>query len=660
MPAGSPRQVLWLRPDAVGDNLIALPMLPHVARRYPGARITVVCQEVVAPLYEACPHVSAVVAFRRGPALADEAYRAALFARVAAAGADLCLHSVHSREPLGDLLAHASGAGEVVGFGGDTTNMTAEEHARLDRVYTRLLPPEPHDRPEVDRHVAFLRALGCEVAGLEPALWLPPSAEAEADATLARLGLRAGEAIAVFPGTTAATRRYPRLGEALRPLAAEGIPLVVLGTEAERPLGDAVLREAGGRGVNLSEGQPILSTAALMRRTRLAVGVESGLAQLAAAAGVPHVVAQGGAFFGRFLLTGPLTSVAALPLDCYGCAQACRHPRHHCLTDLDPAVVTAAIRAALGGPSARPRLHVQGWFSGSAHPERGPAAGGPESREPRLDLSRALALSARAELHTEEPAGAPGAATPGGKTVARTTVFCAVWHKDPQRVERLRGHQASLDAQLAPVERIYVFDGNDTPPDWLKGKVVVSREPLGLYEAWNVALPLVRTEFVMNLNLDDRLNPEAVDLYEHALDAGADLVGGDWRICFTQEEADTPEPCAPADALPMVTEWPPRPGRKARLGSGTRTPGTFGPACAWRTALHGQIARYPWQFGDRTPIRVIADAVWWMLLEKTGKKLRRMPIIVGRYLSDPVNQAEFRSPADAEHEKLARGGIELV
>ncbi|MFT3916970.1 MAG: hypothetical protein QM704_23670 [Anaeromyxobacteraceae bacterium] len=640
MPEGTPRHVLWLRPDAVGDNLIALPMLPHVARRYPGARVTVVCQEVVAPVYEACPHVSAVVAFRRGPALADEAYRAALLARVAAAGADLCLHAVHSREPLGDLLAHASGAAEVIGFGGDTTNMTAEEHARLDRVYTRLLPPAPPDRPEVDRHAAFLRALGCEVDRLEPTLWLPPAAEAEADAILARLGLRAGEAIAVFPGTTAASRRYPRLGEALRPLAAEGVPLLALGTGDERPLGDAVLRDAGGRGVNLCEGQPILLTAALMRRARLAVGVESGLAQLAAAVGVPHVVAQGGAFFGRFLLTSPLTSVAALPLDCYGCAQACPHPRHHCLEDLEPAVVTAAVRAALAGPSARPRLHVQ-------------------ARHPRLDLSRAQALSPRVALSTH-PAGAPGAAAPGGKTVARTTVFCAVWHQDPKRLERLRGHQACLDAQLVPVERVYVFDGNDTPPDWLKGKVVVSREPLGLYEAWNVALPLVRTEFVMNLNLDDRLNPEAVDLYQHALDAGADLVGGDWRICFTQEEADTPEPCAPADALPMVTEWPPRPGRKARLGSGTRTPGTFGPACAWRTALHGQIARYPWQFGDRTPIRVIADAVWWMLLEKTGKKLRRMPIIVGRYLSDPVNQAEFRSPADAEHEKLARGGIELV
>jgi len=645
----APTHILWLRPDAVGDNLIALPMLPHLARRFPGARITVVCQEVVAPIYEACPHVSAVVAFRRGPAISDEAARQALLARVAALGADLCLHAVHSREALGDLLAHASGAAEVVGFGGDLTNMTREEHVVLDRVYTRLLPPEPAERPEVDRHVAFLRALGCDVNRLDPTLWIPPAAEAEADAELARLGLAPGAAIAVFPGTTAATRLYPRLGEALRPLAAEGIPLLVLGTEAERPLGDELLRQAGGQGWNLCQGQPLLLTAALLRRTRLAVGVESGLAQLAAAAGVPHVVAQGGAFFGRFLLTSPLTSVAALPLDCYGCAQACRFPRHHCLADLDPAVVAGAVRAALAGPSPRPRLHVQATRPAS------PAG-------PTLDLSRARALAPRVELIPHPaPAGPAPAAVSGGTPVApRTTVFCAVWHKDPKRLERLRGHQASLDGLIAPVERVYVFDGNDTPPDWLTGKVVVSREPLGLYEAWNVALPLVRTPYVMNLNLDDRLNPEAVDLYEHALDAGADLVGGDWRVCFSQEDVDTPEPCMPAETLPMITEWPPKPGKRARLGSGTRSPGTFGPACCWRTALHGQFARYPWQFEDRTPIRVIADAVWWMLLEKTGKKIRRMPILVGRYLSDPGSQAEFRNPADVEHQKLAQGGIALI
>jgi tetratricopeptide (TPR) repeat protein len=269
------------------------------------------------------------------------------------------------------------------------------------------------------------------------------------------------------------------------------------------------------------------------------------------------------------------------------------------------------------------------------------------------DRTRGALTAGSAHEHVERAPATPISS-------ARTTVICAVWHKDAKRIERLRGHQACLDAQVAPVSRVYVFDGGDAPPDWVKGKVVVSREPLGLYEAWNVALPFVRTPYLMNLNLDDRLNPDAVQLYERALDGGADLVGGDWRICFTQEEADAVESCAPSASVPFHPEWPPVPNRPVRLGSGTGERGTHGPACAWRLALHAQFPHYPWRFGDGSPIQVIGDAVWWSLLKQAGKKLHRLPVIVGRYLSDPPGQAEFRNPAADEHRKLGDHGIKLL
>jgi hypothetical protein len=240
---------------------------------------------------------------------------------------------------------------------------------------------------------------------------------------------------------------------------------------------------------------------------------------------------------------------------------------------------------------------------------------------------------------------------------ARTSVLCAVWHKDPDRHRLLRGHQACLDAQSIPVERIYVFDAGDTPPDWLNGKTVVSREPLTIYEAWNLALPQIHTPYVINLNLDDRLNPDAVALYERVLDGGADLVGGDWRICFSQEETDAVEPAAEASTLPFYPEWPPLSGRTVRLGSGTGERGTLGPACAWRMALHIEFPKYPWQFKDGSSIRVIGDSVWWRLLIANGKSLKRLPYIVGRYYSHPGDQAEFRNPAEAEESKFAKLGI---
>lgn len=95
-------------------------------------------------------------------------------------------------------------------------------------------------------------------------------------------------------------------------------------------------------------------------------------------------------------------------------------------------------------------------------------------------------------------------------SAARTSIICAVWHGDPNRWELIRGHAANLASQTVPVEPIYVFDGGDLPPNGLAAHCISVNESLTIYQAWNVALSIVRTPFVMNLNLDDRLAPDAV------------------------------------------------------------------------------------------------------------------------------------------------------
>jgi hypothetical protein len=243
-------------------------------------------------------------------------------------------------------------------------------------------------------------------------------------------------------------------------------------------------------------------------------------------------------------------------------------------------------------------------------------------------------------------AGAPG---------ARTTVFCAAWSGDPDRHALLRAHQACLDAQTVPVVPLVVLDDGDEPPGWLRGVVVTSRRPLALYEAWSVATQLAGTPYLMNLNLDDRLAADAVEVMERALDEGADLVGGDWRVCHDQAATDAVAgtPAVPAHDLPFAAGWPPAPGVETRLGSGTGDRGTYGPATMWRRSLH-ERARYPWAFADGSPIRVVGDLAWWLAVTgPLGGRAARLPLVVGHYRSHPSGQAEFRH-AD-EHDRLAAG-----
>jgi FkbM family methyltransferase len=236
------------------------------------------------------------------------------------------------------------------------------------------------------------------------------------------------------------------------------------------------------------------------------------------------------------------------------------------------------------------------------------------------------------------------------KPLARTSVFCAVWHKEPKRDELLRGHAENLARQTVPVDPIYVFDGGIEPPSWLAGRAVMVREPLSIYQAWNVALSMVATPLAMNLNLDDRLAPDAVQFLEHhILRTGAILAGGDWKICYSQQETDDVVPCYPAEQLPFAPGWPPKPGTLTRLGSGTRHRGTFGPATIWRMEALFGMPRYPWRLLDGSLIHAAGDLVWWETLTTNPKlKTLKIPVVIGNYHSHPGDQAEFRT-ADERH-----------
>jgi hypothetical protein len=67
-------------------------------------------------------------------------------------------------------------------------------------------------------------------------------------------------------------------------------------------------------------------------------------------------------------------------------------------------------------------------------------------------------------------------------------------------------------------------------------------------------------------------------------------------------------------------------------------------------AAHLQVPRYPYRFADGTLIRVIADALWWDLIRNhLGKRLLRLPLVIGHYRTWPGEQAEFRYSAADEH-----------
>ena len=66
----------------------------------------------------------------------------------------------------------------------------------------------------------------------------------------------------------------------------------------------------------------------------------------------------------------PLTSIACLPLECYGCDWKCKYQTPHCVRQVAPEVIAEAIRQTLERSSEKPRVFIQGSSVWQPQPEQ--------------------------------------------------------------------------------------------------------------------------------------------------------------------------------------------------------------------------------------------------------------------------------------------------
>lgn len=224
------------------------------------------------------------------------------------------------------------------------------------------------------------------------------------------------------------------------------------------------------------------------------------------------------------------------------------------------------------------------------------------------------------------------------------TIVCAVWHRQAHREQLFAQHVRAVLAQSVDVRAIYVADGGrPLVCDDERVTVVTVDRGVTVAQSFMAALALTETEYFAALNVDDCWFTDAAAAHlAHMRTHDLDLCGGDWEIRFTPE-ADVDRPCVGLDALTVCPDWPPAPLPGQRLGSGDGARGTFGPAPVFRTAAVRAVGGYARTFGDGTPVATIIDYILWDRLARAGRRLGRLPLVVGSYLSDPAGQQEFRS-----------------
>jgi glycosyltransferase involved in cell wall biosynthesis/ADP-heptose:LPS heptosyltransferase len=628
------RNLLFVRTDSIGDNVLAASMLPYIRKKFERYRITVLCQDHIAELYECCPCVDNIIAFNRKRAYEDAGYRNEIINSLRALKLDLSLNSVFSREPLTDVFAIEAGAGSRVAFEGNLTNISSELRRKHNQFYTRLLTDDGKHKLELERHRDFLCGLGIYAQPLKPMVWITPDDENFAEEFFKKNGLEQGSTIALFAGAQRQVRLYDRYGEVLSEFCKRNrLKVVALGAEQERDSNQRNLDQIGVETINLCGRTTIRQSAAILRRCRLAVGAETGLAHICCAVGVPNVILLGGGHFGRFMPYSELTSVVCLPLDCFGCDWRCGHWSPHCVKDIAPEVFTEAVWQTFQKPSEKIRIFVQSaslWNPELGQPkwrmfERPPAAGdievitvdkGTASPQTRLDGRETTDALAQLKKNAAEDAHRRKYLVSAIVSTYNSEHFIRGCLEDLENqtiADRLEiivvnsGSQQNEEAIIKEFQRKY---------DNIKYIRTDHRETI--YRVWNRAIEAASGEYITNANTDDRRRKDALEIMSRALMASHDvaLVYGDQIV------TDTPNPTFENH---HVVEMAKRPEfRRQRLLFGC----CVGSQPMWRKSLHSEFGYF-----DES-LMCAGDWDFWLRISQRYE-FKHIPEFLGLYYYNP-------------------------
>lgn len=334
--------ILILKPSSLGDVVQALPVLRLLRRHLPDSQIHWWIESALAPLLEDDPDLSGLVLFERQrwgePGHWPASWRKLQWLRRQRFDWVLDLQSLLRS----GLVAWLTNGRYTLGLDDSREGACG--------FYDEAVPRPSPDTHAVDWYLATLPRLGVPVHwDFE---WIPERPAAVASLRT-KWGATSGVWLALHPGARWANKRWPVAHfAALTSLLADQLPdarFALLGTAADRSLGDTILQAAPDRCLNLMGQTSLPEMVEWLRRSRLVITNDSGPMHVAVALARPVVALFGPTDPRR---TGPyrrLDQVMRLDLPCAPCLKdscACAQP-FECLRALSPEAVAREALARL-------------------------------------------------------------------------------------------------------------------------------------------------------------------------------------------------------------------------------------------------------------------------------------------------------------------------
>ncbi|HEX2343114.1 MAG TPA: glycosyltransferase family 9 protein [Vicinamibacterales bacterium] len=339
-------RILVVRAGALGDTLMATPVLRALATRYPGSAIDVLASGVAAPLLANHPHLGRVVALKwRNLPFAISLEKRALLRRLREASYDLAVVLEQAPHYL-DLVRRAR-PGRIIGFHEtpfDPALSSAANNLRaagFDDWATRPLAPEIFltDRDLAEAAGVVTVREPSPVVGLHSGYGPVRRSKRNQDGRLRGWKLE----------------NFIDLG---RELAARGMSIVLTGSAEDRPAVERIAQGLpAGSFVNAAGALSVRGLAAAIGMMDAFVSVDSGPAHIAAAVGTPLVVLWGPGILEQTRPIGaraPVLIVRHPPpcAPCYGTPLMRTCPRNICMESIAPDEVLRATLTLVDNPQS--------------------------------------------------------------------------------------------------------------------------------------------------------------------------------------------------------------------------------------------------------------------------------------------------------------------
>ena len=323
-------------------------VLEEYAKLYAGYKIDLLCQPKVRDLAVAVPYLNDVFCidpFKVGRKKYFPYYFYILCV-LNLKGYEKIIYPVYSRTIENELIIQHIRSKEKITCEGNNSNDPNDERFARNRNFTKIIPSDPGEKPEIERNAEFLTGLGGHIKEerLNPKIWFRSQDQISANKILSDHNLKQKEYFCIFPGAGfdirwwdhsswieligKLTSRYPEFKIVLLGFGRDIIPI--------QAIIDGLSVEEKARVVNLYSKTRLRALAKILQWSRFCIGMETGATHIAAAVDAPYVCLIGGGHFGRFYPYGDLSRnrIVYHKMDCYGCNWRCIYDVAKCIKNI--------------------------------------------------------------------------------------------------------------------------------------------------------------------------------------------------------------------------------------------------------------------------------------------------------------------------------------